>query len=83
MSTTLTSLADGADLLFTGLNFEQAAANVAEYYDIPLVTLHYFPMRANGQLVPILPSPLVRSAMTVSEWLAWRGTQEGRGRAAP
>ena len=72
MSTTLTSLADGADLLFTGLVFEQPAANVAEYYDIPLATLHYFPMRANGQLVPILPSPLVRSAMTVFEWLVWR-----------
>src|ERR1700742_1181188 len=27
VSTTLTSLADGADLLSTGLNFEQAAAN--------------------------------------------------------
>ena len=72
MSTTLTSLADGADLLFTGLVFEQAAANVAEYYDIPLATLHYFPVRANGQLVPILPSPLIRSAMTVVEWLVWR-----------
>ena len=29
-------------------------------------------MRANGQLVPILPSPLIRSAMTVVEWLGWR-----------
>ena len=72
MSTTLTSLADGADLLFTGLDFEEPAANVAEYYDIPLATLHHVPMRANGQLVPILPSPLARSAMTVFEWLAWR-----------
>ena len=53
MSTTLMSLADGADLLFTGLNFEQPAANVAEYHDIPLATLHFFPMRANGQLLPI------------------------------
>ena len=43
MSTTLTALADGADLLLTGVNFEQAAANVAEYYDIPLATLHHFP----------------------------------------
>jgi UDP:flavonoid glycosyltransferase YjiC (YdhE family) len=75
-STTLTSLADGADLLSTGLNFEQPAANVAEYYDIPLVTLHHFPMRPNGQLVPILPSPVVRSAGTVSEWLFWRSTQD-------
>ncbi len=76
MSTTLTSLADGADLLFTGLVFEEVAANVAEYYDIPLATLHYFPMRANGQLVPILPSPLARSAMTVNEWLSWRVTKK-------
>jgi len=73
-SATLTSLADGADLLSTGLNFEQAAANVAEYYDIPLIALHHFPMRANGQLVPILPSPLVRSAGTLTEWLFWRST---------
>ena len=72
MSSTLTSLADGADLLFTGLVFEQAAANVAEYYDIPLATLHYFPARANGHLVPILPSPLIRSTMTVLEWLVSR-----------
>jgi UDP:flavonoid glycosyltransferase YjiC (YdhE family) len=72
MSSTLTSLAGGADLLFTGLVFEQAAANVAEYYDIPLATLHYLPARANGHLVPILPSPLIRSAMTVVEWLVWR-----------
>ena len=56
ISTTLTSLADGADLLVTGLNFENAAANVAEYYDIPLATLHYFPLRANGQLLPFLPA---------------------------
>jgi UDP:flavonoid glycosyltransferase YjiC (YdhE family) len=71
MSTTLTSLADGADLLFTGLDFEDIAANVAEYYDIPLATFHWLPIRANGQVVPILPAPLGRSAMTVYEWLAW------------
>ena len=76
MSTTLTSLADGADLLFTGMIFEEPAANVAEYYDIPLATLHYFPMRANGQLLPFLPSPLIRSAMTVHEWLFWRVTKK-------
>ncbi len=75
-STALRSLADGADLLSTGLNFEQPAANVAEYYDIPLVALHHFPMRPNGQLVPTLPSPVVRSAGTVSEWLFWRSTKD-------
>jgi UDP:flavonoid glycosyltransferase YjiC (YdhE family) len=72
ISATLKSLADGADLLFTGLSFQEPAANVAEYYDIPLVTLHYVPVRPNGHLVPILPAPLARSAMTVYERLGWR-----------
>jgi UDP:flavonoid glycosyltransferase YjiC (YdhE family) len=72
ISTTLTSLADGADLLLTIVIGEEAATNVAEYYDIPLATLHTLPVRANGQLVPILPAPLIRSAMTVNEWLGWR-----------
>ncbi|GBE68207.1 glycosyltransferase [Mycobacterium sp. MFM001] len=72
ISRTLTSLADGADLLFTGLAFEAPAADVAEYYDIPLAALHYFPLRANGQLLPFLPAPLTRSAMTALEWLTWR-----------
>lgn len=76
VSTTLRSLADGADLLSTGLNFEQAAANVAEYYDIPLAALHHFPMRANGRLMPNMPAPLVRSTMTTIEWLFWRATKD-------
>lgn len=75
VSTTLLSLADGADLLSTGLNFEQAAANVAEFYAIPLATLHHFPMRANGQLVPTAPPMVVRSTMTAVEWLFWRSTK--------
>jgi UDP:flavonoid glycosyltransferase YjiC (YdhE family) len=72
VNTTLTSLADGADLLFTGLNFEGAAANVAEYYDIPLATMHYFPIRPNGQLLQFMPGPLARAAMRVFDWLGWR-----------
>ncbi|MFY9768599.1 MAG: glycosyltransferase [Mycobacterium sp.] len=72
ISTTLTSLADGADLLVTNLLLEQQAATVAEHYEIPLATLHTFPIRANGQLVPILPAPLIRSAITVYKWLSWR-----------
>ena len=72
MNTTLTSLADGADVLFAGQSYQEPAANVAEHYDIPLATLHHVPMRANGQLVSILPSPLARSAMTAFDWLAWR-----------
>ena len=65
ISATLTSLAEGADLLFTGLAFEGAVANVAEYYDIPLATLHYVPMRSNGRA-------LRRYQATVVEWLVWR-----------
>jgi UDP:flavonoid glycosyltransferase YjiC (YdhE family) len=70
---TLTSLADGADLLISGLGFEQFAANVAEYYDMPLAMLHWFPMRANGKVLPLLPAPLGRSAMTAYERLSWGG----------
>ncbi len=76
MNTTLTSLADGADLLLTGWGYpEPTAANVAEYYDIPLARLDHTPLRANGQLLPFLPAPLGRSAMTVYEWLSWRATK--------
>lgn len=75
VSTTLVSLANGADLLSTGLNFEQAAANVAEYYDIPLAALHHFPMRANGQLIPAVPPPVLRSGMMAMEWLFWFSTK--------
>ncbi|OMB97783.1 glycosyl transferase family 1 [Mycobacterium sp. NS-7484] len=76
---TLTSVAEDADLLFTGVNFEDAAGNVAEYYGIPLATLHLFPLRANGQFVPFLPAALGRSAMKASEWVAWRLAQRVEG----
>lgn len=66
-----TLLDEGADLLFTGMAFEQSAANVAEYYDMPLATLHYVPARANGQLLPFLPTPLARFAMNGFFWLDW------------
>jgi UDP:flavonoid glycosyltransferase YjiC (YdhE family) len=73
---TLTSLADGADLLFTGVLGEEPAANIAEYYDIPFATMHYFPLRPNGQLAPTLLAPVGRSAMTMSEWLVWPLTKK-------
>jgi UDP:flavonoid glycosyltransferase YjiC (YdhE family) len=72
MSTTLTSLADGADLIFTGQSFEPVAANVAEHYDIPLAAMHYTPIRAHGQFLPFLPAPLARSAIRLNDWLYWR-----------
>lgn len=71
MNKTLMSLADGADLLLTGLNFEQTAANVAEYYDIPFATLHFFPIRPNGQLLGTVPSPLTRFGMLMMGTASW------------
>ena len=41
--TTLTTLANGADLLLTGRIEQGLAANVAEYYGIPQAALHFFP----------------------------------------
>ncbi len=60
VTTTLASLADGSDLIVAGLGFEQFAANVAEYHDLPLAMLHWFPMRANGHVLPVLPARLGR-----------------------
>jgi UDP:flavonoid glycosyltransferase YjiC (YdhE family) len=76
MGTTLASLADAADLLLTGMIQQGLAANVAEYYDIPLAALHCYPVRVNGQLLPILPSPLIRSALSALWWVHWRMTKE-------
>jgi vancomycin aglycone glucosyltransferase len=41
--TTLTALANGADLLITGRIEQGLAANVAEHYGIPQAALHFFP----------------------------------------
>ena len=76
MSRMLTSLADGADLLLTGMSYQELAVSVAEYRDVPLATLLWFPIRVNGHVVPTLPAPLIRSAMTVYEWLVWRGVKK-------
>jgi UDP:flavonoid glycosyltransferase YjiC (YdhE family) len=76
MSAMLTSLADGADLLLTGMSYQELAANVAEYRDIPLATLLWFPIRVNGHFIPALPAPLLRWAMRVYEWLVWRGVKK-------
>ena len=79
MSRTLTSLADGADLLVTGQTYHGVVANVAEYYDIPLAALHHIPICVNGQLAfPSIPSPtrVVRSALRAAWWLYWRITKD-------
>jgi UDP:flavonoid glycosyltransferase YjiC (YdhE family) len=70
---TLTMLAEGADLIIAGYGFEQFSANVAEYYDIPLVTVDFFPTRANGRVLPYLPAALGRAVMTAYERMSWTG----------
>jgi UDP:flavonoid glycosyltransferase YjiC (YdhE family) len=72
-TTMLKSLAGGTDLLIAGLGFEQFAANIAEYHDLPFATLHFLPMRANGKVLPFLPAPLGRSLMRVYERMSWGG----------
>jgi UDP:flavonoid glycosyltransferase YjiC (YdhE family) len=72
MTRTLTPLADGADLLITMHNFENVAANVAEYHDIPLASLHLFLLRPNDQFLPFLPAPLGNLGMRAYWWLSWR-----------
>ncbi|WP_343710607.1 glycosyltransferase [Mycobacterium sp.] len=79
MSRTLTALADSADLVLTGVAYHGVAANVAEYYGIPVAALHHFPMQVNGRLglpsVPV-PPPLIRSTMRTAWWLYWQISRE-------
>ncbi|MGY4711354.1 glycosyltransferase [Mycolicibacterium sp. CBM1] len=70
---TLQSLAKGADLIIAGYGFEQFSANIAEYYDIPLVTVEFFPTRPNGRVLPMLPAPLGRAVMKAYERMSWSG----------
>lgn len=77
MSTTLTSLAEGSDLILTGTTYQEVAANVAEYHGIPLAALHYFPARANSQVLPFgLPPAVVRSGWAALEWVHWRALKQ-------
>lgn len=73
---TVTSLSNDADLLLVGLPFHEATANVAEYYDIPFATLHWFPARANGQLMTFVPARLGRFLMAVADFMNWRLTRK-------
>ncbi|MBY0440531.1 MAG: glycosyltransferase [Mycobacteriaceae bacterium] len=78
MSTTLTALAAGADLLLTTAGYQDVAANVAEYHDIPLAALHCFPFRPNGHLLPTVPAPVTRAATATVEWIHWRMTKRAQ-----
>lgn len=75
MSAMLVSVTVDADLLITGVGYQELAANVAEFRRIPLATLLWFPIRVNGQLLPRMPAPVTRSAMRLYEWLVWRGVK--------
>jgi UDP:flavonoid glycosyltransferase YjiC (YdhE family) len=61
MSTTLTSLADGADLLISGQSSELQASSIADHYGIPFATLHFHPVRAHSHHL----------MTTVYEWQFW------------
>jgi UDP:flavonoid glycosyltransferase YjiC (YdhE family) len=75
MSVTLTSLADGADVLLAAQTYQEPAANVAESHGIPFATMHYFPLRPNSQIIPSMPAGLVRSSMRLNDWVFWRLTK--------
>jgi UDP:flavonoid glycosyltransferase YjiC (YdhE family) len=79
MSTTLTSLADGAELMVTGQTYHGVVANIVEYYNIPAAVLHHFPICVNGRIgLPSIPTPstLVRSALRAAWWTYWRITKD-------
>jgi UDP:flavonoid glycosyltransferase YjiC (YdhE family) len=76
MSALLASLADGADVLVTGVSYQELAATVADYRDVPLATLLWFPIRVNGHVVGAVPPALIRAAMKAYEWLVWRGVRK-------
>ena len=79
MSAMLATLAAEADLLVTGVAYQELVANVAEYRDIPLASVLWFPIRVNGHLLANVPAPLIRSAMRAYEWLVWRGVKKVEG----
>jgi UDP:flavonoid glycosyltransferase YjiC (YdhE family) len=82
LGSVLMSLTEGADLLFHGQVFEDLADNVAEFYGVPFATLHYIPLRPNGELLWFLPAALSRATMSAFWWLTSRvaGNAEKRER---
>ena len=79
----LTPVADGVDLLLSGQIYQEVVANVAEYHDIPLAALHFYPSAGQRRdRLPGLPSPVVRSAITMAWWLYWRMTKGARMHSA-
>ncbi|PND54892.1 glycosyl transferase family 1 [Mycobacterium sp. ENV421] len=81
MTRALASVAGGADLLVTGVSYEELVFDVAEYCDVPLATVLWYPMRVNGKLLPFLPEPVVRLGMKAGESLIWRGVKKEADKA--
>ncbi|ACC40802.1 glycosyltransferase [Mycobacterium marinum] len=75
MAGTLKTLADGADLVLTGMIHQGIALNAAEYYGIPLATMHFLPSRVNSRVIPILSPRLNRSVISALWWVHWRVTK--------
>jgi UDP:flavonoid glycosyltransferase YjiC (YdhE family) len=76
MTTSLASVAGGADLLVSGVSYEELVFDVAEYCDVPLATVLWYPMRVNGKLLPFLPEAVVRLGMKAGEAVIWRGVKK-------
>jgi UDP:flavonoid glycosyltransferase YjiC (YdhE family) len=57
----------------SGTAYQEIAANIAEFRGLPLAEVHYFPVRANTQLLPVrLPSAVVNAGYSMGEWLHWQ-----------
>jgi UDP:flavonoid glycosyltransferase YjiC (YdhE family) len=80
MGATLTSVADGADLLMTSMIQQGLAVNVADYHGIPLAELHCFPVRVNSAILPAVPSPLTRTGIAALWWAHWIITKKADDR---
>ncbi|KAA0111847.1 glycosyltransferase [Mycolicibacterium sp. P1-5] len=73
MSDMLLAMTDDADLIVSGTAYQEIAANIAEYRGLPLAEVHYFPVRANTQVMPVhLPSRVVGAGYAAGEWMHWR-----------
>lgn len=71
MGKTVTSVADGADLLMTSMIQQGLAVNAAHYHRIPLAELHCFPVRVNSHILPAVPSPVTRVGIAALWWAHW------------
>ncbi|KZS84198.1 glycosyl transferase [Mycobacterium persicum] len=76
MSATLATLARDADLIMSSWMYPGIAANVGEHYGIPVAMLNFVPLQVNSRLLPSLPAPLGRGALSAAWWMYWKMTKE-------